>query len=129
MRIDRDEFSLLPDAIDGQFIFLTPHDDKLRGGSFGPAVLQLDCDLARITEKLVPAFPFTLDFLRDGGAVRRNFRLWWSSFLQRKWRGVSRLHEIAGQFPIPNEVPVKLCRAGALIGERALHREGEVVAV
>jgi hypothetical protein len=31
MRIDRDEFSLLHDAIDRQFIFLTPHDDELRG--------------------------------------------------------------------------------------------------
>src|SRR5438067_12052321 len=94
-RIDRDEFSLLHDAIDRQFIFLTPHDDKLRGRFFGPAVLQLDCDLARIPEKLVPALPFTLDLLRDGGAARRNCRLRWSSFFQRKWCGVSRLHEIA----------------------------------
>src|SRR6266700_1111015 len=86
MRIDRDEFSLLHDAIDRQFIFLTPDDDELRVRSFRPAVLQLDCDLARITEKLVAAFPFTLDLLRDGGAAGRNFHLRWSSFLKWKFR-------------------------------------------
>src|SRR6478609_8808581 len=96
VRIDGNEFSLLHDAIDRQFIFLTPDDDELRGGSFGPAVLQFDCDLARITEKLVPAFPFTLDLLCDRGAARRNFHLRWSSLLQLKWRGVSCLHKIAG---------------------------------
>src|SRR6266480_837710 len=69
MRIDRDEFSLLHDAIDRQFIFLTSHDDELRRGSFRPAVLELDCDLARITEQLISAFPFALDLLRDHGAA------------------------------------------------------------
>src|SRR6476659_3861478 len=96
MRINRDEFSLLHDTIDRQFIFLTPHDDELRGGSFGPAVLEFDCDLAGITLKLVPAFPFTLDLLRDRGATRWNFHLRRSSLLQCKWHGVSRLQEIAG---------------------------------
>ena len=129
MRIDRDEFSLLHDTIDRQFIFLTSHDDELRGGSFGPAVLQFDCDLARITLKLIPAFPFALDLLCDRGTARRTLHLRRPSFLQGKWRGVSRLHEIAGQFPIANEVPVKLRRPGPLISERALHREGDVVAV
>src|SRR6267142_4181976 len=96
MGIDRDEFSLLHDTIDRQFMFLTSHNDELRGGSFGPAVLQFDRDLARITLKLIPAFPFTLDLLRDRGATRWNFHLRRSRFLQREWRGVSRLHEIAG---------------------------------
>src|SRR5205807_6813737 len=122
-------FSLLRDVIDRQFVFLPPHNDEFRGGSFRPAVLQLDRDLARITEKLVPAFPFALDLLCDRGTPRRTFHLRRSSFLQRKWRGVSRLHEIAGQFPVANEVPVKLRRPGPLISERALNREGDVVAV
>src|SRR6266480_1928236 len=129
MRIDCDEFSLLHDTIDRQFIFLTPNDDELGGGSFGPAVLQFDCNLARITEKVIPAFPFALDLFCDRGTARRTFHLRRSSFLHRKWRGVSRLHEIAGQFPVANEVPVKLRRPGPLISERALNREGDVVAV
>ena len=95
MRINGEEFSFLHDVVDRQFVFLTAHDDELCGGSFRPAVLQFDCDLARITEELISAFPFALDLLRDRGAVWRRFYLRRSSFLERKWRGVSRLLEIA----------------------------------
>ena len=83
------------DAVDRQFVFLATNNDKLRRGSFRPAVLYFDGDLARITEELITAFPFAFDLLRDRGALWRSFYLRRSSFLQRKRRGVSGLFEIA----------------------------------
>src|SRR5215831_19744768 len=127
MRINGDEFSFLHHVVDRQLVFLTAHDDKFRAGSLRPAVLQFDCDLARIAEELIAAFPFALDLLRDGGVAGRRFDLRWSNFLQGKWRGISRLFEIPGQFPITHEVCVKLRRPGALIGQRALNRENDVI--
>src|SRR5438094_8661859 len=98
MRINGEEFSFLHDAVDRQFVFPATHDDELCGGSFRPAILHFDCDLARITEELIPAFPFALDLLRDRGAVWGRFYLRRSSVLQRKWCGISGMFEIASQF-------------------------------
>ena len=84
MRINGEKFSFLRDVIDRQLVFLTANNHKLRRGSFRPAILHFDCDLARITEDLVTAFPFAFDLLRDRGAVWRGFYLRRSSFLQRK---------------------------------------------